>query len=148
MQKILLTGVLVMACSVADAGVISQTQSYTMISTLQEGGGGFALPVFLDTFDPALGNLTSVDIEVTGLLNFISIGLGGVAPAGFPYFIDINVDYAGLNFSSALLDPFYVGIGPGTPFPFDSTSTIDYASSLTATTDRLGFAPVTDKWST
>ncbi len=59
----------------AHAGMITQFQSFNFTTPISTGNG-FAIDAgfqYFDPFDPALGSLSEVDVEIDGSLNVVAM---------------------------------------------------------------------------
>ncbi|MGH7387859.1 MAG: hypothetical protein ACREM3_00135 [Candidatus Rokuibacteriota bacterium] len=121
----------------------------TQLQPFSVGTVGF---VDVTPFDPALGTLDSVSVNISGQLlvsgttapNILTIGSINV-PVPFMFGVNVTQDYAGLGgkyfdfLSPAEFLFFGSASGTGEPFTFATTYTFDF--DFTAVTDFLGFAP-------
>lgn len=135
---------------VANAGLITQTQSFDLSAGLTNGSAGAAQPLIFETFDPGQGALTSVEISIA--VQLVVLGTlpplttatsGGPIPQAYPFNITIDVGFGGLAFLNAPT-LIYSGTAPGVPIPFASVTSMDYAAVLTEMTDLVGLAAIVD----
>ena len=131
----------------AEAALITQTLSFDMTAPLT-GQTGNATPLLFNRFDPNLGTLSSVDIEISGLLQITgSLGLSysgsiaGPIASPYPYTISVAHDY-GLGFLNDY-ESFTTSVAPGLPaLTFSYTNLYTHSVSFTETSDLTSLAPV------
>lgn len=123
------------------------------------GGGPAPTAVIIDSFDPRLGTLNSVEIVMSGrtttevLLppSFIVIPPVGVIPHPYTFDIQLSHDIGATSFPMSFLNTsldVWTGVAPGGEsfFPFAIQYDFSHEATLTDLTDLTGFAPVTDTY--
>ena len=121
----------------SQAGVIIQTQTFDLTLPLLIGAPSTGNALLFNSFDPALGTLASVDVDVLGSLSvsgvlptsFVETSPGTLTPVPYNYALDFQPDF-GLDF----LNPMgvrYVGTAPGGVAPVAFASITSYDMSVT-----------------
>jgi hypothetical protein len=121
------------------------------VITFNSAFAGSVDPIDVTAFDPALGVLNSVHVNITGTLQVSGTAppngfvLGGAfVPVPYQFRVEVRQDFDGLgssffDFTTPAIFQF-PGVGPGVPFPFTFALPFVYNISFTASTDVLGFA--------
>ena len=135
-----------LAAPQARGAFIDQTLSFNLTLPLVPASPTISTPLLFNAFDPALGILENVTVNLTttGTLP-LSVTVdpsGAVLPVTYVHDIAVRQDFPELRFLNTPVVRYVGSVTSTTATPFASVANFNHSIVLDATTDLAGLAPV------